>query len=355
MSGRHNRRRGTGAGAYSTTTATTQPLEPTELRIPPRGPRNPARLAPRDTGLVPEDADRHPAAVYLASLGTAASRRGMRSALERAARLLGRGNAADARWHELRYAHTTLLRTLLIERDYAPATANKILAAVRGTLRAAWRLGRIDGETYRQAIAIKPVRGERLPRGRALEPGEIGALFGVLDGEEPGDARDGALLALLYGCGLRRAEAAAVTLNDIDREQATIRIRGKGNRERTAHLNHGCAAAVENWIRHRGEDAGPLLLQVDRHGNVLAGGLSPEAVRLRLERTAARAGTAHCSPHDLRRSYVSALLDNGNDITTVAAMAGHRNVQTTSRYDRRGERAARKAAQTLHVPRIRGS
>ena len=118
-------------------------------------------------------------------------------------------------------------------------------------------------------------------------------------------------------------------------------------------MNRGARAAVGNWTRYRGTRPGPLLLQVNRHGLVLEEGLSAGAVRLRLKRRAEAPGIAHCSPHDLRRTYVSTLLEHGSDISTVANMAGHRNVPTTSRYDRRGERAAKAAAETLHVPEVR--
>ena len=293
--------------------------------------------------------DREPAAVYLMSLGTKSGRDSMLSALNTAARLLGFADAGDAPWASLRYAHLTALRTLL-GAEYAPATANKILSAVRGTLAAAWRLNLMSGEDYRRAASVKAVRGSRLPAGRGLESGEIKALFANIDATTAGGARDAALLAMLYGCGLRRAEAAAARVEDLDDERTALRIRGKGNRERDAPVNTGVRAAIDNWLQHRGTAPGPLLCRVSRHGLVEPVGLSPGAVRLRLETRAKQAGIGHCSPHDLRRTYVSTLLDEGADISTVARMAGHANVQTTARYDRRGERAARTAAEQIHVP-----
>ena len=131
----------------------------------------------------------------------------------------------------------------------------------------------MDGETYQQAAAVKAVRGKRLLQGRALEQGEVNALFSDLDGAKAGDARDGALLALLFACGLRRAEAATVTRKNVDLEQGSLRIIGKGNRERIAHLNQGTRAAIASWLRHRGDEDGPLLLQVTRHGHIQQKGL----------------------------------------------------------------------------------
>lgn len=84
-------------------------------------------------------------------------------------------------------------------------------------------------------------------------------------------------------------------------------------------------------MRHRGTRPGPLLLQVTRHGLGLEERLSGGAVRLRLKRRAEAPGIAHFSAYDLRRTYVSTLLEHGSDISTVANMPGHRNAQTTSR------------------------
>ncbi len=313
--------------------------------IPPRRPDPATAIGPRRRAPAPD----HPAAVYLLSLSTRAGRESMHSALNTAARALGFTDAAEAPWGSLRYAHTAALRAILQLR-YAPATANKILSAVRGTLGAAWKLGLIPGEDYRQAVSVRAVRGRDLPRGRALEAGEVRALFDVSDPERPAGARDGALLALLFGCGLRCAEAAGTRLEHLDEAAGTLRVRGKGNRERLAPVNRGALDALANWLDHRGRADGPLLRPVSRHGRIEPLGMTTAAIRLRLARCAGRAGIAHCSPHDLRRTWVSMLLDEGADITTVAKMAGHASVQTTSRYDRRDERAARTAAERLHVP-----
>jgi len=116
-------------------------------------------------------ADRHPAKVYLASLAPG-SRRTMRGALDVVAGLLtsGRRTAETLPWHQLRYQHTTAIRTVLMER-YAPGTANKMLAALRGVLKAAWRLGLMTAEDHHRTRDIPSIQGMVLPRGRALSRG----------------------------------------------------------------------------------------------------------------------------------------------------------------------------------------
>jgi len=81
--------------------------------------------------------------------------------------------------------------------------------------------------------------------------------------------------------------------------------------------------------------------------------MTGQAIRDMLNRRARQAGIENVTPHDLRRSFVSDLLDAGADISTVANIAGHANVQTTRRYDRRGEEAKKRAARSLHVPYMR--
>ena len=295
-----------------------------------------------------------PAAVYLARLAPS-GRRAQRSALDAIAGLLtgGRSDAAALPWHRLRYVHTQAVRTALAER-YAPATANRMLSALRGVLKECWRLGLVQADDYRRAADLEAVRGSSLPAGRALSTGEITALFAsCAAGRCPGDVRDAAVLAVLYAGGLRRAEAVGLDVADYRPDDGQLRIRrGKGRKARTVYLSGGAAQALHAWMELRGTDDGPLLCPVDKAGRIRIARLSGQAVRQLLLRRARRAKVAAFAPHDVRRTTVSDLLDAGVDIATVQRLAGHASVTTTARYDRRPEAVKRQAAARLHVPYV---
>lgn len=294
----------------------------------------------------------HPAAAYLARLAPG-SRRAMRQALNAVAALLtdGRHDAETLRWSALRYQHTQAVRAALAAR-YAPATANRMLAALRGVLRECWRLGQIDAETYHRAADLPAVRGTTLPRGRALTHGELRALFAACAADpSPAGRRDAALLAVLYGAGLRRSEAAALHRSDYDAESGALVIRaGKGGRARVAYATNGARDALDQWLEVRGAAPGALFVRIRRGGRITTDRLTDQAVYHILRERAKAAGVREFSPHDLRRTFIGDLLDAGADLATVQQLAGHANVATTARYDRRGEAAKRRAAEMLHVP-----
>lgn len=296
--------------------------------------------------------DRQPAAVYLAGLAEG-SRRSMRQALDVIAGLLsgGRETALSLDWAGLRYQHTQAIRSRL-EEAYAPASANKILSALRGALKEAWRLGLVESEDYTRAVDLKPVKGERLPKGRALTAGELRALFSQCQADSSVTARrDAALLACLYGGGLRRSEAVSLDVSDFDAESGALKIRaGKGNKDRLVYLAEGGRRALEAWLSLRGSGSGPLFLPVNKGGKIISRRLTSQAIFEALRERALKAGVKGFSPHDMRRSFISDLLDAGADIVTVQKLAGHSKPETTARYDRRGEETKRKAAELLHVP-----
>ena len=145
--------------------------------------------------------DQHPAAVYLASF-SAGSRRTMHQALDAIAGMLtnGQSDAFSLNWSAVRYQHTAAVRSRLAD-QYKPATANKMLSALRQVLHHAWKLGQMSAEDYHRARAVETVKGETLPAGRDLSAGEIAALLGVCEadptsrwrarcGADRGDVRD---------------------------------------------------------------------------------------------------------------------------------------------------------------------
>ncbi len=134
-------------------------------------------------------------------------------------------------------------------------------------------------------------------------------------------------------------------------EDGRLVVRGKGNKERIAWLTGGAARAMADWLSVRGADPGALFVTVNKSGRMAnREHMTPKTIYSMLAKRATEAGVKSFSPHDMRRTFVSDLLDAGADITTVSKMAGHANVTTTSRYDRRPEEAKRKAASLLNVP-----
>jgi integrase len=322
------------------------------------------QLVPLPLGVFPSapaesaDAIRAPLDAYLSRLGGPESRRVMLSSLNTIARAISGGtrDAASFPWAVLRYPHTAAIRAWLNERA-SPATASRDRCALRGILGECWRLGLLVGDDYRRAVDLAPIRGTALPRGRVLDHGELRALFAACaaDPVRPRGARNACALALLYGCGLRRAEAVAVDLVDADPESGTVTVRlGKGRRARLVYLPAGGRAALGAWLAFRGGDPGPLLHPIRKGGGSNAiepRRLSPQALAGMLDKVAGSAHLAEpASPHDLRRTFVSDLLDMGADLSAAQQLAGHSSPATTARYDRRGERAKQRAAQMLHVP-----
>lgn len=301
-------------------------------------------------------ADQHPVLVYLATrLKSPGSRRTMRQALNSIATLLGAPDAEDPAllvdWSSLRYPHTAAIAARLAE-AYAPATANKMMSALRGVLKEAWRLGQISAEDYQRAVDIQQekLKGQDAAAGRALTGGEILALVdGCKADATAAGARDAALIGVLY-FGLRRAEVVALNLGDYQPETGALFVKGSKGRDRTIYLTGGAKQALASWLDWRGLEAGALFVRIRRWDTLTASRMTTQAVYTILKQRAAQAGVADFSPHDFRRTFVGELLERGADIATVAKLAGHANVKTTAGYDRRGEQSKQKAAELLHFP-----
>jgi site-specific recombinase XerD len=331
-----------------------------------------------------------PARVYIESLARGDSQRTMQSALYALVQMMlpDQTISIDAiyafPWEALRFEYTTVLRARLADR-YQPATANKHIAALRGVLKAAWQLELMSAETYHKAASIKNVRGSTVPAGRSLKEGELRALLLACqkDASIKG-CRDLALIALLFATGLRRQEIILLDVDDYDRDTHTLRVRGKGQKERLVYVEAtGAYEALHAWLDIRGEVSGPLFGRIRRGGHLVIRKFADNASSSSQEgseeepsmptpttRTSCQRLTTQgvyaiflerveqaelfqLVPHDLRRNFIGDLLDNGIDLSTAQKLAGHASPTTTARYDRRPEAVKKKAAGTLHVPLIR--
>jgi site-specific recombinase XerD len=311
-----------------------------------------------------------PAAAYVRSLTTDAGRASTMQALSLAADYLapdflppskgrGRGGNGAERFaktctlpfHEIRVDRLAELRASLMRSGAAPATVNKVLAAVKGVLDQCWQQGMLDGDSLARAkAALKSVRGSTLPKGRHLPKVEIARLFrAVSKTPNPAAARDAAMLALLC-IGLRRAEVAGLKVADYDRASGRLVVRGKGGKERAVWLTNGAKSAVEDWLEIRGGATSEwLLLQVNKGGRIVPAGITPQSVYAALLKRAEQAGL-EVSPHDFRRSFIGEALTAGVDVVTVQHLAGHSSPTTTARYDRRGDEVKKSAMAVVSVP-----
>ena len=172
-------------------------------------------------------AQSHPVKTYLSNL-SAGSRPGTRQALDLIAALLSDDEHDRRQFHGMKSVTNTRWPSGLTwwrSTNRQPSTVNRMLASLRGVFKETWRLGQMDAETYRRAIDIPNVRGSVLPRGRALESGELGSLFkACADDVSAKGPRDAAMLAVFYGTGMRRAELAGLDIADLDLGDGSIRI-----------------------------------------------------------------------------------------------------------------------------------
>jgi len=303
-----------------------------------------------------QQTDYQAATAYLASLKSAVGRRGMLSQLRKVARLLGFAEIDQVNWATLNAANVRAIVSRLTAENLAPASIATALNALKGVARACWERGTLDTETYQRIRSIRPPAGSRLPAGRDIDAGERLALMQTTARDRtPAGVRDAAILAMLIATGMRRAELCALRTSDVDLQSGKLRVIGKGDKERTVYLRNGALRYLRDWLAIRGDGPGPIFCRVNKGGRIFtAQPLSTTAMHKIITKRAAEAGLRDITPHDFRRTYAGELLDAGQDIATVAALLGHASVETTARYDRRGERAKEAAAACISVPYFGG-
>ncbi|MUL39268.1 integrase [Gloeocapsopsis sp. AAB1 = 1H9] len=309
-------------------------------------------LKPEDLKLAsPLPLTRHPAAVYISGLSSG-SQRTIRYSLNKIAALLTSGecDAYTIDWSKLRYHHTAAVRVALINL-LAPVTANKMLSALRRVLLEAYRLDLMAAEDYNKAVDFANIPGDSELRGRSLANAEIAALLETCSSSSPINIRDAAIVAVLLATGLRRSELVNLDLSDLNLDKGELLVRkGKRGKNRKVYLLSDALSFVEKWLTVRGDKLGPCFCRIRRGGHLHVGRMHPDAIWRMLRHRAEIARLESFSPHDLRRTFCSDLLDAGVDVVTVQKLAGHTSPTTTAKYDRRGEETLRRAVQTLKIP-----
>lgn len=303
----------------------------------------------RPRELRPEE---HPVAVYLASLSRD-SRPAMMSGLKVIADMTKKGTGVfELPWHELRFKHTQALRAVLVER-FAPRTVNRMLSSLRGVLKAAWKLEQISTDDYMRACDLKHVSTAGLPpSGRVVENTEVGTLLrAAARCEPPMNLRNQALLIVMYAGGIRRQEVSALDVDSYNDTDGALTVRkGKRGKYRVTYIPEGYRSWIRPWIAFQRErNCEPMFVKWHRdHGPSMVR-LGRKGVDKVLQSIAKQAGVKDVTPHDLRRSFATDLLDNGADLLMVQQLMGHSDVKTTSIYDRRGEVGKKKAIERLPV------
>jgi len=278
----------------------------------------------------------------------------MRASLELIADCLsgGKHSAQTFPWHQASYADAARLRSWL-QRTYAPSSVARHLTAWRGVLRESWRLG-MDSDRFLRATSVRAPRAEPKPCGPLMQVDEIAALLAIPN-PSPWDLRDVAIVAVLAGTGLRRAELCACDLCDVDLGTGALTVRcGKGGRGRDATIPSPLLPHVRRWAGLRGDWPGALFCPIGNSGRVLQRRISVGAVAWTLHRLADTVGAPGFSPHCLRRFWITGLLTSGVDLLTVRALAGHASPSTTARYDLRHPTAAPALADPLWEQLVAG-
>lgn len=310
--------------------------------------------------------EREPYGVYLGQL-SGETARAMRGCLDRIARILAGvrldhppAEQVDAGapvvtgawvpWWELRYDGTAALRAVMLEIGWSPSHINKHLSALRRILKECWRLGLIGAEDYHRAIDLEPVKATREPAGRDVADDELAQLLAVCD-DSPLGVRDAAVIAVMYVTGMRRSEAADLTLSSYSAKTRSVRVIGKGDKERTIPIGVAALPWLEAWLRIRGRKPGPLFHPLRKGGKIEPRHMTAQTIADLLDRRGREANLAQAvKPHDLRRTVIGDLLDTGTDLATVKELAGHVDPRTTARYDRRPMDTKRDAVDGLRLP-----
>ncbi len=280
-----------------------------------------AKLAPR------REVDRFLRELETARLASPHTLRAYGKDLQEFLDFLGRCGIDDARAVTPRTLRSFLVE--LDERGLARTSVQRKLSSVRSFFKFLLKRGLLEAHPSTGLRAGK--RRERLPR--SLEVGEVEALLAAPDLSTPAGRRNRALLECMYSAGTRAAETVGMNLGDLDHRRGVARVRGKGKKERLAPLGSYALAALRAYLedparpRPRGEAHDALFL------NPRGGRLTTRSLGRIVEQAVLAAGLKrNATPHTLRHSFATHLLDRGADLRSVQELLGHAHLVTTQIY-----------------------
>lgn len=298
--------------------------------------------------------------VYTAKHPSAETRRAMKGCLDRMAEIMSptrepylspEDSGETFMWWMLGYEDAEILCRVFAERGYSPSSTNKHLSAFRQVLKTSWRLKLMNAEDYRAAADIESVKGERLPAGRSVGTTEVAAMLTACLADGLKGIRDAAIIAVLASTGARRDEVAGMLIEHFDSAERTIKIVGKGDKQREVYVHDDAMVYLQNWLAILDASKGPMFRPINRWDHIRNTSIKGLDVGRVTDRWRRAAGVRPMTSHDMRRTFASTLLDEGVDLATVQQLMGHASPVTTERYDRRPARGRRAAVDKLHLPR----
>jgi len=290
-----------------------------------------------------------PVTLYLQGL-VPTGRRSVKSLLKTASAILDfEGELEVMPWSIIEYQHLASIRNTLQEQQKSANTINLTLSALKGVMKACFNLKLISADQLLLLNDIKRVRGKRLPSGRSLSKQDIKKIYRACEKDKTtAGKRDQAIIATMLASGIRRSEVTNITLEDYNTRNGQLNIQaGKGNKQRTAYINTESRQIIRKWLNVRGTEAGALFNPVTKSNSIQYRKISSQSIYGIIRQRAEQAKIEPCRPHDLRRTFVTHLLEAGIDINTARQLAGHSDIQTTARYDLRDEKQQKRALRRL--------
>ncbi|MEX5548127.1 tyrosine-type recombinase/integrase [Pseudomonas pergaminensis] len=293
---------------------------------------------------------RNPLTLYLTRLAPS-SQLTMRYVLQDAADRLGFEdiNLEDIDWHLLQPEHVIALVAALREDGYAPNTSSLYVNAVRGVMNEAWRLNLISQEHLLRMRTVKAAPGTRLGQGRNLRRSLIREMMEVCAADpRPQGLRDAAVIGILYGSGMRKSESVNLDLAQINFEERSLRVIGKGNKELIKYAPDWAFAKLQAWLAFRraqlkeGEvDDSFLFNRIRRGSHITRERITKHAIYYIARQRGEQVGVK-IMPHDFRRSFITRVIEE-HDLSIAQKLAHHTNIQTTASYDVRDDNERRRA------------